>query len=217
MDIARVSGASPPQQEPLSPLIKWVLPGGVVALTIALLGGYEFHWSWTGVTPSDQLWDLLHVIVLPVVLATLPIWYRTRQRWMMEWHLVFGVAALAFAVLVVGGYTLDWGWTGFQGNTFWDWLELLALPVVVASLPLWFATNKRFERRWRAVGLCGLAIFVVVVVGGYALDWGWTGFQGNTLWDWLRLLLVPFVLPAALAWFSARAESQREQRAHAQG
>ena len=215
MDIARVSGA-PPQQEPLSPLIKWVLPGGVVALTIALIGGYEFHWTWTGVTPSDQLWDLLHVIVLPVVLATLPIWYRTRQRWMMEWHAgLRHRSALAFAVLVIGGYALNWRWTGFQGNTLWDWLELLALPIVVASLPLWFATNRRFESRWRAVGIAGLVIFVVVVVGGYALNWGWTGFQGNTLWDWLRLLLVPFLLPATLAWFSARAESEREHRAGA--
>jgi len=214
MDFARARGT--PRQEPLSPLIKWVLPGAVVALTIALLGGYEFHWSWTGVTPSDQLWDLLHVIVLPVVLATLPIWYRTRQRWMMEWHVVFGVVGLAFLVLVVGGYAFNWGWTGFKGNTLWDWLELLALPVVVASLPLWFATNKRFEGRWRAVGLAGLAIFVVVVAGGYALDWGWTGFRGNTLWDWLRLLMVPFVLPAALAWFSARAQSEREMRTRVQ-
>ncbi|MGA8635514.1 MAG: hypothetical protein WB805_11720 [Candidatus Dormiibacterota bacterium] len=215
MDFARAQ-ATTPRQEPLSPLIKWVLPGAVVALTIALFGGYEFHWSWTGVTPSDQLWDLLHVIVLPVVLATLPIWYRTRERWMMEWHVVFGVVGVAFVVLIVGGYAFNWGWTGFKGNTLWDWLGLLALPVVVASLPLWFATNERFEARWRVVGLAGLAIFVVVVVGGYALDWAWTGFRGNTLWDWLRLLMVPFVLPAALAWFSARAQSEREMRTRAQ-
>ncbi len=215
MDLARARAATP-RPEPLSPLIKWVLPGAVVALTVALLGGYEFHWSWTGVTPSDQLWDLLHVIVLPVVLATLPIWYRTRERWMMEWHVVFGVFVLAFVVLVVGGYAFNWGWTGFKGNTLWDWLELLALPVVVASLPLWFATNKRFEGRWRAIGLAGLAIFGILVAGGYALDWGWTGFRGNTLWDWLRLLMVPFVLPAALAWFSARAQSERETRTRVQ-
>jgi hypothetical protein len=81
--------------------------------------------------------------------------------------------------------------------------------MVVASLPLWFATHKRFEGRWRVVGLSMLVVFVAVVVGGYALGWGWTGFQGNTLWDWLRLLLVPFVLPATLAWFSARSESER--------
>jgi hypothetical protein len=122
---------------------------------------------------------------------------------------VFAAVGLAFAVLVIGGYTLDWQWTGFQGNTLWDWLELMALPLVVASLPLWFATHKRFGGRWRAVGISGLVVFVVVVIGGYAFSWGWTGFQGNTLWDWLRLLLVPFVLPATLAWFSARSESER--------
>ena len=192
-----------------SRLIRWVLPAGVLVLAVALLGGYEFRWSWTGITPSDQLWDLLHVIVLPVVLATLPLWYRTRQRWKMEWHLVFGVVAVAFVCLVVGGYALDWRWTRFQGNRLWDWLELLALPVVVASLPLWFATRQRFESCWRASGVTLLVAFVAVVFAGYALAWGWTGFQGNTLWDWLRLLLVPFVLPATLAWFSARAELER--------
>jgi hypothetical protein len=42
------------------------------------------------------------------------------------------------------------------------------------------------------------------VVAGYALDWRWTGFRGNTFWDWLHLLLVPFLLPAAVTWLSAR-------------
>jgi hypothetical protein len=40
--------------------------------------------------------------------------------------------------------------------------------------------------------------FVVVVIGGYGLDWTWTGFTGNTPWDWLQLLLVRFVLPVAV-------------------
>jgi hypothetical protein len=43
----------------------------------------------------------------------------------------------------------------------------------------------------------------VLVTAGYSLDWRWTGFPGNTLWDWLHLLLVPFVLPIVLAWLSA--------------
>jgi hypothetical protein len=95
-------------------------------------------------------------------------------------------------------------------------VEAISMPVVVASLPLWFATRRRFEDRWRTVGVTGLAVFRVVVIRGCALDWGWTGFRGNTLWDWLRLLLVPFALPATLAWFSARTESERESRARAQ-
>ena len=98
---------------------------------------------------------------------------------MMEWRVVFGIVGATFVILVIGGYALNWRWTGFKGNTLWDWLELLALPVVIASLPLWFATNKRFEGRWRAVGVAGLAVFVVVVVGGYALEWGWTGFRAT--------------------------------------
>ncbi len=37
----------------------------------------------------------------------------------------------------------------------------------------------------------------------------------NSVWDWLHLLLVPFVLPIALAWFSAtrldRAGAQEQE------
>ena len=147
MDVASVSvGTSETSAPSMSPLIRWVLPVGILALAIALVGGYAFRWSWTGITPRDPVWDLLHVIVLPVVLATLPIWYRTRYRWKMEWHAVFGVLGAVFAVLVLGGYALNWGWTGFHGNTLWDWLELLALPLVVASLPLWFSARSDSER-----------------------------------------------------------------------
>ncbi|MBV9525462.1 MAG: hypothetical protein JOZ46_06575 [Candidatus Dormibacteraeota bacterium] len=127
----------------------------------------------------------------------------------MAWRFVLAGSVAVFAVLVVGGYSMGWRWTGFQGNTLWDWLELLALPVVVASLPLWLETHRRFERRWRTAGLVLLAGFAVVLIGGYGLGWGWTGFRGNTMWDWLRLLLVPFVLPASLAWFAARSAEAR--------
>jgi hypothetical protein len=44
-----------------------------------------------------------------------------------------------------------------------------------------------------------------LVVGGYAFNWRWTGFKANdTLWDWLKLLLVPTVLPLAVQWVMAR-------------
>jgi hypothetical protein len=185
-----------------------LVPTSAIALfAVLILCGYVFKWQWTGFAKDDQLWDMLHVLVLPVVLATLPLWYRTRQRWHVEWRLVLTGVVVAFAVIVVGGYALDWTWTGFQGNTFWDWLELLALPVVVAFLPLWFETHRRLEARWRVAFALVLAGFVVVVLGGYRLHWAWTGFEGNTMRDWLQLLVVPFVLPATLAWFAARREA----------
>ncbi len=29
-------------------------------------------------------------------------------------------------------------WTGFAGKTFWDWLQLLIIPIVIAGLAAWF-------------------------------------------------------------------------------
>ena len=40
--------------------------------------------------------------------------------------------------------------------------------------------------------------WTATIIGGYALSWKWTGYQGNTLWDWLRLLLLPLVVPTIL-------------------
>jgi uncharacterized protein YjbI with pentapeptide repeats len=34
--------------------------------------------------------------------------------------------------------------------------------------------------------------------------WGWTGFTGKTLWDWLQLLFVPILLAIGGAWFTNR-------------
>ncbi len=181
-----------------------MLPAAILALVVVVVGGHVYRWTWTGFDRNSQLWDVLHVVVLPVVLATLPLWYHTRDRWRVQWRVVFAVTALAFTCVVVGGYVGGWQWTGFQGNTLWDWLELLALPLVVAALPLWFETHIRRVAEWRWLYATLLACLAVVVVGGYRLGWTWTGFQGNTLYDWLRLLMVPFVLPAVLAWLSAR-------------
>jgi hypothetical protein len=52
--------------------------------------------------------------------------------------------------------------------------------------------------------------WVLTLFGGYLWSWSWTGYQGNTLWDWLQLLLLPLVfptilLPAALKWISGNA------------
>ncbi|HEY5202468.1 MAG TPA: hypothetical protein VIJ31_16330 [Acidothermaceae bacterium] len=204
-----VAGKSGPGQSS-RPVPRFTLPALVVGFVLIVAAGYAFKWRWTGFNKDDQLWDLMHVVLLPVVLATLPLWYRTRERWMIGWRWVLGGVVVAFIVLVIGGYTLGWTWTGFPGNTFWDWLELLALPVVVAFLPLWFETHATMAREWRLVAGALLVGFVVVVIGGYRLHWAWTGFEGNTFRDWLSLLIVPFLLPASLAWFAARDRARHE-------
>jgi hypothetical protein len=191
-----------------SVVISWSFIG---AFVVVLAAGYIQRWSWTGFRRDRQLWDLLHLIVLPAVLATLPLWYRTRTNWQRAWHLAFGAIAVGLSVVIVGGYSLGWSWTGFQGNTLWDWLELLALPVVVALLPLWFETHRRLEAEWR-IGFSVLgAAFAVTIVGGYGLGWSWTGFQGNTLLQWVHMLFVPFILPASIAWYSTQTRLRAEE------
>lgn len=185
----------------------------VAALAVLLYGGYRLGWEWTGFGDNDHLWDYLQLLVLPIVLATLPIWLRTHREAMTRWRFLIAGTLLAFGVLLVGGYALGWEWTGFQTATLWDWLDLLVLPVTLALMPLWLETHERLESRWIAVLSASLAVFVVLVVGGYGLGWEWTGFAGNTLWDWIHLLLVPFALPAALTWYQTTARRNRASAA----
>jgi uncharacterized protein YjbI with pentapeptide repeats len=39
---------------------------------------------------------------------------------------------LAVVILAVCGYVFDWQWTGLAKRTFWDWLSLLIVPIVLA-------------------------------------------------------------------------------------
>jgi hypothetical protein len=55
------------------------------------------------------------------VLAVLGRAYRRHPLWM----LVLPLVVVTILVLAYGGYFLGWDWTGFKGNTFWDWLSLL--------------------------------------------------------------------------------------------
>jgi hypothetical protein len=103
----------------------------------------------------------------------------------------------AFACLVIVGYAVPLSWTGFRGNTLWDWLELVLLPLVVATASLWPSVSQ-FERRHFTALAVAAAVLAAFVAAGYLVPWTWTGFRGNTAWDWVKLLLLPLLIPVAL-------------------
>lgn len=191
-------------------ILRLVAASAAVAFAVTIVGGEWLGWRWTGFADNNTVWDWLHLLVLPAVLTVAPVWYGTRRSARVEWRLLLGAVAIAFVVLLAGGYWLGWTWIGFDGRTLWDWLELLVLPVAVTAFPIWLALRRRVHPQVRRLGTALLGGFLVLVAAGYGFHWEWTGFPGNTLWDWLHLLLVPFVLPVVLAWFSASIERVEE-------
>jgi hypothetical protein len=67
------------------------------------------------------------------------------------------VVVTALLVLAFGGYFFNWTWTGFGGNTVWDWLSLLITPVTLglASIALTMQTSQRKRRSRRAAAAGG--------------------------------------------------------------
>jgi len=47
------------------------------------------------------------------------------------------------------------------------------------------------------------------VLAGYLVPWNWTGFRGNTAWDWVKLLLLPVVVPTVLVPTAVRLVAER--------
>ena len=180
----------------------------VAAFAIVIWGGYGRHWSWTGISAkSATLWDWLNLLMLPIAVAILPLWFSRRTR-VGKRHKAIGLSVLvAFAVLVVAGYTIPWDWTGFVGNKLWDWLELLVLPLTVALLPVVLDLRNNWGARHSFVATTLLGAFAVVVLDGYLGHWGWTGFRGNALWNWLHLWLLPLLIPLLLVWLGPLAMS----------
>jgi hypothetical protein len=192
--------------------------GGSVVVTaalVALLGGYVGGWNWTGFPANNQVWDWLNLLLLPVVIGTIPIWLLHAERMSRARRVTYGVFVVAFAGFVTAGYLIPLTWTGFRGNTLWNWFVLIVLPVTIVVSGVW-PKSGRALRRHHKVAIAVLVLgWTVSLVGGYAWTWAWTGYQGNTLWDWLQLLLLPLVfptivLPAALRWISGNAAALTE-------
>jgi hypothetical protein len=119
--------------------------------------------------------------------------------------LVSAAIVLVLAIVLVGGYVEHWAWTGYRDQehhrlrTLWDWLGVSVLPLAVALTPAWLRTRGRLGREWRVAALLTATLLGLLALGGYLLHWTWTGFTGNTLYDWLQLFLVPCALPMAFA------------------
>ncbi len=193
-----------------------------VAMLVALWGGYARGWNWTGFRANGQLWDWLHLLLLPVVIGTIPLWIRNRDYISRIRRVTHAVVIVACTGFVITGYLVPLNWTGFRGQTLWDWFELLLLPAALAattSMRVPLPKVLRSLRPYQKGIMAALAVgWILTVIGGYALRWTWTGYAGNTLWDWLQLLLLPLVfptilLPALLKWASGNAAG-RASEAH---
>ena len=156
----------------------------LIALGVTLWGGYgSDDWTWTGYE-NAQLWDWLHVLLLPIAFGVVA--HLAGAKELGLWRPVVGFTCLGlFIALVVAGYTIPWDWTGFVGNTVWDWLELALLPLTLAIL-----AGFHFDARTvRGHHMIFVTVFVIAIailaIGGYTQGWDWTGFEGNTLFDWL--------------------------------
>jgi hypothetical protein len=77
-------------------------------------------------------------------------------------------------------------------------LNLAALPLAVALIPVLIELRAGWRRRHTTVLTASGAVFVGLVLAGYLAPWRWTGFTGNTVWDWLHLLLLPLLVPVAI-------------------
>lgn len=196
-----------------------------VALVVLLVGGYGMRWSWTGFAGNNQVWDWMQLLLLPIALATFPLWLRFSGYISTARRRSMAVATAAFIVFVLVGYLNPLRWAGFRGHSLWDWLTLLILPVSIVAARAWPQSGRGVHRRHIVAATLAGAAFAATIIGGYGAGWGWTGYRGNTLWDWLVLVLGPvavttFLVPALVRMMTGaadeRAERDRRQRARDQ-
>ena len=86
-----------------------------------------------------------------------------------------------------------------------------------ARLRSWWQQIKQHPMTTILISM-SFAIIILVLIGGYTLNWAWTGFNGTdktdkTLYDWMQLLFIPVVLAIAGFWFNHRERKAAEVRA----
>jgi len=141
----------------LKPLVtrelKWwtwkrMLVAALVVLVVLEIGTYAFNWTWTGFKNNDTLWDYLTLLLLPIALAAVSIWFAAEEdqqrKWVAQLKWVLATSVVVLAVSLVGTYIYNWTWTGFKDHgNLWDWLNLFLVPVIVAVLPIWVVMRHR--------------------------------------------------------------------------
>jgi hypothetical protein len=192
---------------------------GVAALTIAIttviVGGYAGHWRWTGFEANGQVWDWLHLLLLPLAFGTLPLWLRYSGHMSARRRQVFATLLMATLSFILAAYLAPLIWSGFQGQTLWNWLTLIVLPATLITVRAWPTEGRPLRPTHKVVASAIVTGWIVTLIGGYALGWNWTGYQSNTLWDWLQLLLAPlaintFVIPKLVVFVSGHAAELAE-------
>jgi hypothetical protein len=183
------------EEDRVSRHILWVaVLVAAMVCTVFVWGGYAAGWHWTGLSKKVTLWDWFEAFALPVTVGLVPLLLRKGHR-LHRRHKTRAAAGLGlFVLLVVAGYVVPLSWTGFTGNTLWDWMSLALLPLVLATATLWHRP-PRWKARHRALIATGAGLAAALIVAGYTVPWAWTGFTGNTAWDWIKLLLLPVLLP----------------------
>lgn len=191
----------------------WIAPLTIsgVLLALALIGTYTFDWTWTGFK-DNTLWDWLHLLIIPVALGIAAIWLTQHHRWKVGWTLSIWSLGLLLVLLEIATYAFDWKWTGFKGNKLWDWLNLMLLPLTMTLVTVWFAAPHRWRSWWTTLIWITAVVLAILALSSYLFHWKWTGFYGNTLWDWLGMLLVPVVLTSAAIWFTVPERRKRRSR-----
>jgi uncharacterized protein YjbI with pentapeptide repeats len=57
-----------------------------------------------------------------------------KNNWMtVTVFAIFTVLFVSVVSIVILGYILGWKWTGVVGKTFWDWLKLMIVPIVLGA------------------------------------------------------------------------------------
>jgi uncharacterized protein YjbI with pentapeptide repeats len=85
----------------------------------------------------------------------------------------------------------------------WRRVIVTVVAVLLIVAVSWILWRNGFP--WYIVA--ALAILALILIGliflGYTPRWSkYTGFRGKTLWDWVQLLIIPFVIGAGAIWFN---------------